>query len=87
VRFRRSFEEFRREVEGAYGRWMERATARLLVRQLQNDLKQWHRELLDAGALDNDPIILTAGLFYRRPNGTWLVDRSELRQYRRLIDI
>jgi hypothetical protein len=87
VRFRRSFEEFLREVEGAYGRWMERSTARTLVKRLERDLKQWHQELLTAKALDNDPIMLAAGLGYRKVNGAWLVDRSDLRQYRRLIDI
>jgi hypothetical protein len=87
VRFRRSFEEFLREVEGAYGRWMERSTARTLVRKLTQDLKQWHQELINARALNNDPIMLIAGLVYRRSNGGWLVDGSDLRQYWRLIDI
>ena len=87
VRFRRSFEEFLREVEGAYGRWMERSTARTLVRKLTQDLKQWHQELINARALNNDPIMLVAGLVYRRSNGGWLVDGSDLRQYWRLIDI
>jgi hypothetical protein len=87
VNFRRSFEEFRREVEGAYGRWMERSTARTLVKRLQKDLKQWHQELLSAKALNNDPIMLAAGLSYRQSNGAWLVDRSNLRQYWRLVDI
>ena len=87
VRFRRSFKEFLREVESAYGRWMERSTARTLVTKLQKDLKEWHQELLRAKAFDNDPIMLVAGLFYRRSNGIWLVDRSDLRQYWRLIDI
>src|SRR5262249_4265688 len=40
VRFRRSFDEFRRGVEDAYGRWMSRPTARMLVKKLQEDLKQ-----------------------------------------------
>jgi hypothetical protein len=87
IRFRRSFEEFLREVEGAYGRWMERSTARGLVRKLTEDLKQWHQELINARALNNDPIMLVAGLVYRRSNGGWLVDGSDLRQYWRLIDI
>jgi len=87
VRFRSSFEEFLREVENAYGRWMERPTARTLIKKLQKDLKQWHQELLNAKALDNDPINLVAGLHYRRSNGTWLVDRSDLRQHWRLIDL
>lgn len=87
VKFRHSFQEFLREVEGAYGRWMERSTARTLVKSLQKDLKQWHQELLSAKALNNDPVMLVAGLHYRRSNGTWLVDRSDLRQYWRLIDI
>jgi hypothetical protein len=87
VRFRRSFEEFLREVESAYGRWMERSTARSLVKKLRQDLKQWHQELLNARALNDDPIVFVAGLFYRRSRARWLVDGSDLRQYGRLIDI
>jgi hypothetical protein len=87
VKFRRSFEEFLREVENAYVRWMERSTARRLIKNLTTDLKQWHQELLRASALDNDPIMISAGLFYRSANGAWLVERSDLRQYWRLIDL
>ena len=87
VKFRRSFEEFLREVENAYAKWMERFTARRLVKNVTTDLKQWHQELLRASALDNDPIMISAGLFYRSANGAWLVERSDLRQYWRLIDL
>jgi hypothetical protein len=87
VRFRHSFEEFLRKVEGAYARWMERSTARRLAKNLTKDLKQWHQELLRSKALDNDPISISAGLFYRSSGGARLVDRSDLRQYWRLIDI
>jgi hypothetical protein len=87
VRFRRSFDEFAREVEGAYARWMEPSTARMLVKKLQNDLKQFHQEMLQNKVLDNDPMYLVAGLFYRKSNGSWLVRDSTLRQWRRLIDI
>lgn len=87
VRFRRSFDEFVREVENAYGRWMERPTARILVKKLQKDLQRLHQEMLDQKLLDNDPIMVVAGLNYRRPNGTWLVDDSSLRQWWSLIDI
>jgi len=87
VKFRSSFEEFLREVENAYGRWMERSTARMLIKKLQKTLKEWHHDMLYQKLLDNDPINLVAGLHYRRSNGTWLVDRSDLRQYWRLIDL
>lgn len=87
IRFRRSFDEFLREVESAYGRWMERPTARRLIKTLQKTLKEWHQQMLYGKHLDNDPIVLTAGLFYRKSNGTWLVDSSNLRQYSWLIDI
>jgi hypothetical protein len=87
VRFRRSFDEFAREVEGAYARWMEPSTARMLVKKLQNDLKQFHQEMLQSTVLDNDPMYIVAGLFYRKSNGSWLVRDSTLRQWRRLIDI
>lgn len=87
VNFRRSFDEFLHEVENAYGRWMERPTARKLIKQLHDNLKVWHQDMLNFKLLDNDPIELVAGLYYRRPNGTWLVDGSSLRQWRRLIDL
>src|SRR5262245_12767437 len=51
VRFRHSFDEFLREVEGAYARWMERSTARSIVKKLTDGLRQWHQELIDARAL------------------------------------
>jgi hypothetical protein len=56
-------------------------------KQFSGELKQWHQELLRASALDNDPIMISAGLFYRSANGAWLVERSDLRQYWRLIDL
>ena len=87
VRFRRSFDEFLRTVEEAYGRWMTRPTARMLVKKLQEDLKQRHQEMLNSKLFDNDPVILTAGLSYRRSNGTWLASDSSLRQWRSLIDL
>ena len=87
VKFRRSFAEFLREVEAAYGRWMARSTAQKLVKKLQPDLKKWHDELLHQKTFDNDPMIIVAGLNYRRSNGTWLAVDSSLRQWSRLIDI
>lgn len=87
VRFRRSFDEFARAVEGAYARWMEPSTARMLVKKLQNDLKQFHQEMLQSNVLDNDPMYLVAGLYYRKSGGSWLVKDSNLRQWHRLIDL
>lgn len=87
VRFRRSFDEFVREVEGAYARWTTRPTAYALVKKLRKRLKEWHEEMLYYKILDNDPLVLVAGLHYRRSNGSWLVSDSDLRQYRRLIDL
>jgi hypothetical protein len=65
---------------------MERSTARALVKKLQKDLQQSHQEMFNSHALDNDPILLVVGLFYRKSNG-WLVNDSSFRQWRRLIDI
>ena len=87
VRFRRSFAEFLRAVEAAYGRWMEKPTAQKLVKKLQADLKKWHDDMLYHKLLDNDPMNFVVGLNYRRSNGTWLVADSSLRQWHRLIDI
>jgi hypothetical protein len=82
IRFRRSYHEFLREVEDAYGRWVARPTARMLVKQLEKDLKETHREMLFRKVLDNDPIILVANLNYRRSHGKWVVDKSVLHQWR-----
>jgi hypothetical protein len=87
VRFRRSFDDFLREVENAYGRWTARSTAAALVKKLQKDLKQWHDEMLSAQVLDDDPLFLVVGLYYRKSGGSWLVDGSSLRQWHRLIDL
>lgn len=87
VRFRRSFDEFVREVENAYARWTTGPTAQALIRKLQKNLKEWHQEMLYYKVLENDPLALIAGLHYRRSNGSWLVFDSDLRQYRRLIDL
>jgi hypothetical protein len=87
VRFRRSFDGFLREVEAAYGRWMAKPTARMLVKKLQKDLKQWHDDLVYHKLLDGDPMVIVTGLTYRRSNGSWLVVDSALRQWQRLIDL
>ena len=87
VRFRRSFDDFLREVENAYGRWTAPSTARMLVKKLKNDLKKWHDDMLYYHVLDNDPLFLVVGLYYRKSDGSWLVDGSSLRQWHRLIDL
>ena len=87
VRFRRSFYEFLRGVENAYGRWMARPTAQMLVKKLHKELKQWHDDMLYAKLLDNDPVVMAAGLSYRSSNSSWHVVDSSLRQWQRLIDL
>lgn len=86
IRFRRSFSEFLRAVEEAYGRWMAKPTAQRLMKTLQDPLKKMHQEMLPQKFLDNDPIVLVVGLYYKQSNGAWLVDGSDVRQYQRLID-
>ena len=74
VAFRRSFADFLREVEGAYGRWMTGPRARTLVRKTQETLKKWHEEMLDQKVPDTAPVVLRGPIHYRRgrrPNGTW----------------
>jgi len=65
---------------------MARPNARKLITKLRKPLEQWHQEMLDAKLLNNDPIVLAAGLTYRRSNGTWLDGDSSLRRWRMLID-
>ena len=52
---------------------MERSTARTLVKKLQKDLSQWHQEMLSSKVLDNDPLVLVAGLTY--PKVEWYMAR------------
>lgn len=87
VRFRRSFDEFLRAVEEAYGRWMAKPTAQRVMKTLRDPLKKMHQDMLYSKILDHDPIVLVAGLYYKRSNGAWLVDGSSLRQYGRVIDL
>jgi hypothetical protein len=87
VKFRSSFEEFLRDVENAYGRWMERPTARMLIKKSQKTLQQWHQDMVNKKLYDNDPIKLEAILKYRRSNGRWFVGDSLLDKWSRLIDL
>lgn len=89
IKFRRSFEEFLHEVENAYGTWMDRSTARMLIKKLQKTLKELHQDMLNNKLWDNAPIILQGQLDYRRSSkGAWNADRSTLRNdYTRLIDL
>jgi hypothetical protein len=66
---------------------MAKPTAQMLVKKLQKDLKQWHDDMVYYKLLDSDPMVIVAGLSYRRSNGSWLVVDSSLRQWRRLIDL
>jgi hypothetical protein len=87
VKFRRSLKSFSAKSKMLTQDGWKDLPARQLVKNVTRDLKQWHQELLRASALDNDPIMISAGLFYRSANGAWLVERSDLRQYWRLIDL
>jgi hypothetical protein len=74
VNFRRSFEDFLREVERAYGRWMTGPRARTLVGKSQEILKNWHEEMLSQKVNENAPVVLRGSIHYRRgrrPDGTW----------------
>jgi hypothetical protein len=46
AKFRHSFEEFLREMENAYARWMERSTARRLIKNLAGSLSNGIRSCL-----------------------------------------
>jgi hypothetical protein len=87
VRFRRSFEDFLREVENAYGRWVARSTAQRLMNELRQKLKELHQEMINGKLLDNDPIILKGNINYRRSKGTWFVENGNLSQWFGLIDL
>jgi len=89
VKFRRSFEDFLREVENAIGRLVERSTARMLIKQkhILNDLKVCHHKMLNEEVLDSDLIIVNGGINYSRSKGPWLVVNSSMNECWRLIDL
>jgi hypothetical protein len=89
VKFRRSFLDFLPEVENAYGRLMERSTARRVMKDkfLQKRLKELHQEMINGKVLDNAPIILKGNLNYHRSKGRWLLENGNVTQWWGLIDL
>jgi hypothetical protein len=81
VKFRRSFGDFRREAERAFGRWMTGARARMLIEKREETLKKWHQEIFDLNYPDNAPMCLLGEIIYRGPNGTWRVVDVSLQAY------
>jgi len=84
VKFRSSFEKFRREVEDAYARWTAKKIAQTLVKNFQGNLKKLHDAMVYSKLRDNSSIVLAASLKYRMSNGAWIVVDSSLTQWRKL---
>lgn len=81
VTYRSSYEDFRREVERAFGRWMTEPRARALIAKREKTLKAMHSEMPSriGMCLDKCPVTLFADIRYRGPNGgTWRVVDVEL---------
>ena len=73
VTFRSSYEDFRREVERAFARWMTDERARILIKKLEATLRKFHSQMPGGMALDNFPVTVLGDIRYRGPNGTWRV--------------
>ena len=61
-------------------------TARALVKKLQKDLQRSHQEMFNSMRWIMTLSFLLS-VFYRNSNGSWLVNDSSFRQWRRLIDL
>lgn len=81
VKYRSSFEDFRREVERAFGRWMTLPRARTLIKKLEERLKKWHQEISGLNYPINAPMRILGAMVYRGSNGTWRVVDVSLQAY------
>ena len=74
VVFRRSFSDFRNEVEVAAERWIEPARhARALVAAREGHLKKLHKQMLDENVPDKAAVQLAGSFFYKVPTGAWRI--------------
>ena len=74
VIFRRSFADFRREVQRAVERWVtDPRVASKLVTANENLLKGHHKEMLAEKVPDKAPVVLTGSFFYQATGCTWSV--------------
>jgi hypothetical protein len=81
VKYRSSFEDFRREVERAFARWMTLPRAHSFIKKLEAKLKQWHQEISDLNYPANAPMQVLGAMVYRGPSGTWRVVDVVLQAY------
>ncbi|HEY5741481.1 MAG TPA: hypothetical protein VIS99_02980 [Terrimicrobiaceae bacterium] len=74
VTFRRSFPDFRHEVEVAAERWIEPARhARALIAAREGHLKKLHKQMLDENVPDKAAVQLAGSFFYKVPTGAWRI--------------
>lgn len=74
VLFRRSFADFRREVEQAVARWVPNpSVAHQLVAASTDRLKFHHKQMLAESVPDNAPLRLITSFFYEASDCRWLV--------------
>jgi len=69
IRFRASFEDFRKEVERALRSWMTAPRAKMLTDKRAEQLKVRHKNMLDRNLPDLSPIELSGLITYRGPDG------------------
>jgi hypothetical protein len=81
VKFRRSFRDFRSEVEQALGRWMTSGRAQILTKKLEEKLKKFHQEIIDLNYPDVAPMHILGKMIYRGANDTWRVVDGSFQAY------
>ena len=69
IRFRISFEDFRKEVERGLRSWMTGPRAQMLSKKRAEQLKSRHKIMVDLKMPDNSPIELPGLITYRGPDG------------------
>jgi hypothetical protein len=69
VKFRHSFEDFRKQLEQAFRTWMTPPRARMLTEKYEDRLRAIHKHEMDKKLPDNTPFPLLGYFVYRGPDG------------------
>ena len=78
VIFRRSFVDFRREVQRAVERWAtDPRVASKLVTANENVIKRQHKQMLAEKVPDKAPLLLIGSFYYRATGCTWNLVKLE----------
>ena len=81
VKFRRTFKDFRLEVEKAFARWMTEERARFLIQKWEEKLKNWHQAISNNNYPEQAPVCLSGEIIYITRQGEWGVFDILLQSY------